>query len=332
MARKTLRRLIEKPLGSEWERLLRGIRRRDSKRFLVFWNRGLGDIALGLCRVIDELRRAVPDAEITVLTRSDLAEAFGLLPIDHVLVDRKLERDDGPDLKRIRDRGKLVAERYDLIIAKPDPTHWFRDQANAHPRLHWPERFNAKAAWFDPLFDTADGPCIDIGVHVHSETASFYRYQKDWPVESWRALFDRVRSRHPARFVLFGHSSDVAFGPAGCIDLRGRTSFLEMMALIKNRCRMLIAPDSGVLTMTYYLDTANPIDIVSLWADPRQGILKQGAPSPNPLLRHHPLLAQDERIEHIDVDTVAAAVDSIFESAVDWPTSTPKQSIVAVPR
>jgi ADP-heptose:LPS heptosyltransferase len=85
------------------------------------------------------------------------------------------------------------------------------------------------------------------------------------------------------------------------IDLRGKTSLFELLSIIKNRCRYLIAPDSGILSMVYYLDTAFPLQIISLWADPKHGILKQNVASPNPLLIHRPLIGA-----HRDLSTVSA--------------------------
>jgi hypothetical protein len=99
------------------------------------------------------------------------------------------------------------------------------------------------------------------------------------------------------------------------VDLRGRTAYLEMASLIKNRCRALIVPDSGVLATAYYLDARFPLDIVSLWSDPRQGVLLQGSPSPNPLLRHVALVGRDEQARHIAVDTVAAELRTALERA-----------------
>ena len=308
MARKTLRRLIEKPFGTEWDRLARRIRRRDAKRILIVWNRGLGDIALGLWRVLDELHGCRPDAAITVLTRPDLADAFQLLAVDQVLTDALLTRKAKVDVPRILKRLGVDARRFDLVIARPDPTHWFRHRPGRRPRLQWRAGLDDLAKRFDPLFDGDARLCI--GVHVQSETSHYYAYRKDWPIDAWRALFGHVRSRHAVRFVLFGLAAEPAFDEADCIDVRGRTSFLEMMALIKKHCRVLIAPDSGVLTMTYYLDVETPIDVISLWSDPRQGILKNGFESPNPLLSHRALLSADERVEHIAVETVAVAVEA----------------------
>jgi hypothetical protein len=117
------------------------------------------------------------------------------------------------------------------------------------------------------------------------------------------------------RFVLFGHAADAPFGDANVVDLRGRTTFLELMSVIRNRCRVLVAPDSGVLTAAYYLDDAFPLDVISLWSDPRQGVLKQGCRSPNPMLRHVAIEGAGEDVRNIDVDTVAAALDRAIAGA-----------------
>lgn len=316
MAKKTLRRLLEKPFGSEWDRLVRRIRRRDARRFLIFWNRGLGDVALGLFRVVDELRCHVPDAHVTVVSRPDLADALTLLPVDEVLIDPALERNDRCDVAEVLERLQVSPTTFDLILGRPDPTHWFRDARPVAPRLRWRTEHDALASRFDAWL-APDRSSTHVAVHVNSETGAFYRYRKDWPVASWRALFERVQARRPVRFVLFGHRADDDFAGLDCVDLRGKTSLLEMMALIRNRCRMLVAPDSGVLTLAYHLDGDAPLDVVSLWADPRQGIMKQGAPSPNPALRHRAIVAPDERIENITVADVEAALEAALGSARD---------------
>jgi hypothetical protein len=81
-----------------------------------------------------------------------------------------------------------------------------------------------------------------------------------------------------------------------------------MMAIVKNRCRALVGPDSGILNTVYYLDAPFPIDLVSLWSDPRHGILQQGCPSPNRELRHAPIVGRDEDVRNITVDEVETAV------------------------
>ena len=54
---------------------------------------------------------------------------------------------------------------------------------------------------------------------------------------------------------------------------------------------------------------------MSLWSDPRQGVLKQGCPSPNPGLRHTPLVGTHEDVRNIAVETVQQAVDAALARA-----------------
>ena len=316
MPRKLIRRLLDNHFGNAWDRMIDRARRRRLRRFLLLWNRGLGDIALGLCQVVDEIRDQVPDADITVITRSDLAEPFRLLAVDHVIVDAALRRDQPEPIKAVLQRLGIDRAGYDVVLSKIDPTRWFRDRPRARPELAWLPAFDALARRFDHHFvadvDSQAGAPTYVGIHVQCETASFYSYRKDWPLAAWNSLLDRLSTRPGLRFVLFGINADVTFDREGCIDLRGRTSFLEMMAVIKDRCAVLVAPDSGVLTMTYYLGDQFPIGVVSLWADPRQGILKQGAASPNRLLAHIPLSSVDEQVASIGVDAVVVAIDRVM--------------------
>lgn len=312
MPRKLTRRFLDATIGTPWERLLRRARLREATRFIIFWNRGLGDIPLGLHQVVVELKEQLPAARITVVTRAELAECFELLPVDEIVVDPKLSRADRDVARQSMRRAGLVVDPHDVVLASPDPTRWFRNGRRRQPRLVWPGRFDALARRFDALFDAEPGDWIDIAVHVSSETATFYTYRKDWPLDRWQSLFDALRLRHPVRFVLLGLARDAAFDGMRCVDLRGRTSLLEMLSVIMQRCRLLIAPDSGVLTMAYCLDVARPLDVVSLWSDPRQGILKNGMASPNPLLRHIPLVGADEQVERISVDEVVSAVEQLL--------------------
>ncbi len=254
----------------------------------------------------------MPGVSVSILTRADLAEAFSLLDVDELIVDPSLRRRDVVTIDAMLRRLDVDPARFDAVLERPDPTHWIRNLPSKQPRLGWPAECDRLSARFDDAFAHGVDRAPTIGVHLQSETGHYYRYRKDWPVECWRALFDRVAARHDARFVLFGHVAEPAFDGPRFVDLRGRTSLLEMLAVIKDRCDLLIAPDSGVLTMSYYLDVRTPLDVVSLWADPRQGVLKRGVPSPNPLLRHRPLRAPDEQIERLPVETVAAAIDELL--------------------
>ena len=136
-----------------------------------------------------------------------------------------------------------------------------------------------------------------------------------WPAAGGRAVFARFDDPARVRWVLFGHAADDAYAQPNVCDLRGRTGFLDLLAVIRARCRILVAPDSGVLTMAYYLAGTAPLDVVSLWSDPRQGVLKQGCPSPNPNLHHVALVGRDEDVRNVTVDAVAQAVAAAIERA-----------------
>src|SRR6185295_85660 len=88
-----------------------------------------------------------------------------------------------------------------------------------------------------------------------------------------------------------------------------KTTLFQLLSIVKNRCKAAILPDSGILSMIYYLDTAFPIQIVSLWADPDHGILKQGVPSPNPELKHFPLIGENRDLSSLSMQKV---LDCIF--------------------
>ena len=190
-------------------------------------------------------------------------------------------------------------------FADPDPTRWLDGhRQDFPPALRWESAWNSQA---DRLLPAFAGEIV-IGAHVNSETAQFYGYVKDWPAPAWQQLISRFPPARNVRWLLFGNAVTADFPQENVIDLRGRTSFLELLAAVRTRCRILVAPDSGVLTAAYYLAQDFPLDIVSLWSDPRQGILKQGCPSPNPGLHHVPQLGRDEDVRNLTVDTVEHAV------------------------
>jgi hypothetical protein len=305
-AKRWWRRLSDRARGTDFDRALRDAARDGRLRFVFAWNRGLGDIALGLVPLFEMIRTAVPRSRIEVVTRDDLAQAFELAGVDDIRVVAGLVRGAAVDLSR------QEAERDTVVFADPDPTRWLDGRRREFPpRLRWRGSWNA-------LCDAAlpdDPGVVTVGAHVASETAQHYGYVKDWPVERWRALFARFEGEHAVRFALFGHDASAHFDGANVVDLRGRTSFLALLATIRHRCGVLVAPDSGVLTAAYYLDQAFPLHVVSLWSDPRQGILKQGCASPNPQLRHVALRGDAEDVRNLTVDAVAAAVADAIAGA-----------------
>ncbi|MCC6197319.1 MAG: hypothetical protein IT518_22920 [Burkholderiales bacterium] len=297
------RALDDRLRGTPFDRALRDARRAGQRDFVFGWNRGLGDVALGLVPLFARIRATDPGSRVTVFTRAELAETFALTDADAVHVVPGLARGAPLDLAAAAREARVALPANAVVFADPDPTRWLDGQRHLHPpALRWDARWNALADARVP----AEG--IVIGAHVSSETAQHYGYVKDWPASSWRLLFARFAAASGVNWVLFGHEPDPAFAQDNVIDLRGRTSFLALLATIRNRCRILIAPDSGVLTAAYYLAGDFPLDVVSLWSDPRQGVLKQGCASPNPRLRHVPLRGPAEDVRNLTVDEVSKAV------------------------
>jgi len=295
-----IRRLLRKLRGNEFERLLARASARGARRCLVYWNRGLGDIPLGLYALFKRVREVLPGAEIAVLTRADLAAAFELLGVERVIVDPALVRDEHDGFRRACERAGVGPRAFDVVLEWPDPTEWVAWQlGTVVPRLGLKPEHGA--LW--RRFPLDDGRTY-VAAHVSTETAQYYGYVKDWPVESWRELFAALGAEAGAGCILLGHARSPRFDETGIVDLRGETTLLEMLSVLRNRCRVLVAPDGGVLTMAYYLDAAFPLTVVSLWSDPRQGILKQAVASPNPQLVHVPLVGEGEDVRRIPVAEV----------------------------
>jgi ADP-heptose:LPS heptosyltransferase len=299
------RRLADRTFGTEFDRALARARTDSRKRFLFFWNRGLGDIALGLVPLFLRIRAELPGAKIEVVTREELRQAFDLVGIDGLHVIRDLQREARVRLAVAAPGLGIALDRYCAIFEYPDPNRWLVGRRHEFPpALPWIRAWDPLARG---LCDRADGRVV-IGAHVHSETASYYGYVKDWPTERWAEILRRFGDDSRVQWVLLGNRADARLEGPNVLDLRGRTGFAELMALIKNRCRILIAPDSGILTMAYYLDAPFTLDVISLWADPRQGILLQDCPSPNPRLNHVALRSPGEDIRRLAVEDVEKAL------------------------
>jgi ADP-heptose:LPS heptosyltransferase len=285
-----------------FDRLLARAQKENKKRFLICWNRGLGDIPLGLYALNHRIRNCIPDAHIYYATRSDLADGFKMLGGVSVIVDPQWKRGEAFDLDATLTAAQLQQSDFDIILEHPDPSRWPLWQlGKLTPRLTWDASWDGLSQRFGLSKEKTY-----IGVHVQTETS--YAYEKNWPIEQWRLLFDKAIREKNLQIVLFGFGSTPAFKEPGICDLRGKTSLFEMLSIIKNYCRFLVVPDSGVLSITYYVDASFPIDIVSLWADPKQGVLKQNVASPNSQLRHFPLIATNKNLQTISVQTVIEAL------------------------
>ena len=307
--KRVARALADRLRGNAFDRALARASREGVRNFVFGWNRGLGDVALGLVPLFTQIRQQCPGARITVYTRADLRQVFELTDADHICIVPGLERGKPVDFTA---PGIVPPAAAAVVFADPDPTRWLdgRRQRFA-PVLHWDAQWDVLADRFVPVPDRR----IVIGAHVHSETAQHYGYVKDWPAACWAELFSRYASAHDVQWVLFGAAASMTFPQSNVVDLRGQTSFVEMLAVIVARCRVLLAPDSGILTAAYYLDQGAPLEIVSLWSDPRQGILKQGCPSPNRSLHHTALVGKDEDVRNLPVDRVQAALDDALSRA-----------------
>jgi ADP-heptose:LPS heptosyltransferase len=309
--RQAFQRIRDLLLGSKFDRAMRRAERSGCHRFLFGWNRGLGDVGLGLTPYFARIRQAFDNASIDVITREDLAPVFELAGADAIHVVPGLKRGAAFEVAAEARRLGLDPQGYAGVFGNADLRRWEQSaRETVAPKLHWPARLDGLATRFVEL--EAPGPWI--GVHVQSETEKFYRYVKDWPVQRWPQLFAAVQAKVPAKFVLLGVAAGGRLAGPGVVDLRGRTTLLEALSLVRTRFQVLVAPDSGILSLVYLLDMQKDLGVVSLWADPRQGILKLAQPSPNARLRHHPLLGRNEEVGNISVEEVAAAVLDCLET------------------
>lgn len=286
MFRTFARKFLPNPL--DW--MLKRTAKKGGTRILLGWNRGLGDIALGLYAIVQRIYELIPHAEITFITRENLRDGFSMLEGVRTLI--------APDWKRggsspIDERLK---KQFDLVIEKPSPTDWVAWQrGKLVPCLKWDRRHDD----LYQKFGLGDG--LYVGVQVAAETN--YGLWRNWPLDKWQELFNRLE-KMGVKVLLFGFGDQPKFPNSNLIDLRGKTTLFELLSIIKNRVMGLVLPDSGISSFIYYLNESFPIQHVTLWADPNHGILKQKAASPNPLLVHCPLIAKKKDLATVSVDAV----------------------------
>ncbi len=284
-----------------FDRMLKKARSAQAKRVLLCWNRGLGDIPLGVYGLVHRVREFLPDAEVCVVTRQELEDGFRLLAGITLFIDPTWKRWVTVDVDETLQRLGIPRESFDLIVEKPDPTKWLRHQiGKITPMLCWDPAWDVQAERFSipKSFRT-------IAVHVHTETG--YALWRNWPNAHWQDLFSLLE-KEEVQVLLFGLSKEHKFAQKNIIDLRGETTLYEMLSLIKNRCTHLVALDGGVLAMCYYLDSSFPLNVVTLWANREHGILRQKVTSPNPLLHHIPLVAPQNDLNALEVVQVFEAV------------------------
>ncbi|MDN3507392.1 MAG: hypothetical protein P0S94_00560, partial [Simkaniaceae bacterium] len=185
-----------KELLNPLDRLLKKARKNDQCRFLVCWNRGLGDIPLGLYALVHRIRSRVPFATVTFLTRSDLAPVFEMVQHSHVIAVPSWKRGEAFNLDEALKEVGRSRDCYDVILEKPDPTKWLSWQLGTLiPRLEWDDKWDALSEKFG--LEKGGGY---LGAHVDTETGQFYGYEKNWPEKNWKELFAKI----DRRIVIFG--------------------------------------------------------------------------------------------------------------------------------
>lgn len=287
-----------------FDSLLKKAVKESKSRFLIVWNRGLGDIPLGLYALVYRIRSFIPNAQITFLTRKDLADSFKMIDDVHAIVGSNWERGKGVNVAETLMEHHLLPSMFDLILEKPDPTKWVQWQIGTlTPKMNWKKEWDTLAI----SFGLSEKETY-IGAHVQTETGAYYGYEKNWPLSYWQDLFLRISQNKKGKIILFGSKQEPPFPMEDIVDLRGKTSLFEMLAIIKNSCKYLVAPDSGVLSTAYYINENFPLRLVSLWADPRQGVLRQKVDSPNQNLKHIPIIGKKDKIGNITVDEVYHAL------------------------
>src|SRR5436190_16515954 len=118
------RRFADRTFGTEFDRALARAHQDTRKRFLFFWNRGLGDIALGLVPLFQRIRDEFPGARIEVVTREELRAPFELAHVDALHVVKDLQREARIDFAAVAPDLGIELDRYAACFAYPDPNRW----------------------------------------------------------------------------------------------------------------------------------------------------------------------------------------------------------------
>jgi ADP-heptose:LPS heptosyltransferase len=303
-----LKKIIRSIRSNPLDKMLKTAASKKKTKILLAWNRCLGDIALGLYAIILRVRYYIPDAKITFLIRENLEQGFLLIKDIEFLVAPEWKRSKSYDvIKTLQKLGKKE-EDFDLIIEKPDPTYWVKWQhGKVVPKLNWDEKNDDLYKKF-----SLSPEKIYVGVQPIAETN--YGLWRNWPKSYWEDLFSSYEKDERIVFILFGYGNDMQFNNKNILDLRGKTDLFQLLSIIKNRCISIILPDSGILSMTYYLNVSFPINVISLWADPYNGILKQAVDSPNPLLNHYPLIGKNKNLSHVNPQKIIEILNPVLKN------------------
>ncbi len=122
---------------------------------------------------------------------------------------------------------------------------------------------------------------------------------KQWPVERFKELAQRIRRELGLIVVLVGSSKDALDGDEGVINLANKTSLPELTALLK-RASLLVSGDSGPV----HLAAAVGTPVVALFRNDLPG---KAAKRWGPWGEGHIIIEKD-KLEDISVDEVLNAV------------------------
>ena len=159
-------------------------------------------------------------------------------------------------------------------------------------------------------------------VLVGVNPGSTYGPAKRWPPERYAALCDKIQTNRAARIIIFGGSVEEATGRQisalmkhGCIDLCGRTTLREAVALIE-KCQLFVTNDSGLMHVASAFDvplvaifgSTNPITTGP--SSSRSRIIRVPVPC-SPCLK--PECPEDHScMKEITIDQVYAAADALI--------------------
>ncbi|MFW8599946.1 lipopolysaccharide heptosyltransferase II [Desulfobacterota bacterium M19] len=150
-----------------------------------------------------------------------------------------------------------------------------------------------------------------------------YGPAKRWPAEKYADLAHRAERKYQARIMVFGTDDDrqaaavIARRCKNIIDLTGRTSLAEAMALIE-RCRVFVTNDSGLMHVAAALKTplaaifgsTNPVTTGPF--SKNNIILRQPLPC-SPCMETHCRQNNFACMENIEVNDVLTAVGTLLE-------------------
>lgn len=299
-----LKTIVRTFLPNPLDRMLKKAKQKNKKHFLFAWNRGLGDIPLSLFGMVERTKELFPDAEISFIIRENLKEGFLMLDgLKEVIIAPKWKRHAPYDVKQTLKELNIDEKQFDHIIEWPDPEYWVKWQkGKLIPKLKWQSSFDALCDRFN-----LDKKSYFIGVQPFVESG--YNLWRDLPFTFWEEVFNKLTAHKNVKILLLGFDKKPCFNNKKIVDLRGETSVLEALSIIKNRCSTMILPDSGILTMLYYINASFPMKIVSLWGTNKLGVVGQKVPSPNPQLQHFPIVREDRNLQNISPQEILKIVD-----------------------